>query len=62
MNDGLVDVVFAMDYRETIDYEIVNAVRKVLRRPGGLIVLFGNYDRLNNTAPAIPRKGILVAK
>ncbi len=62
MNDGLIDVVFAMDYRETIDYETIDAVRKDLRRPDRLIVLFGNYDRLNNAAPAIPRKGTLVAK
>lgn len=62
MNDGLIDVVFAMDYRETIDYEIIDAVRKDLLRPEGLIVLFGNYGRLNNTAPAVPRKGVLVAK
>jgi len=62
MNDGLIDVVFAMDYRETIDYETIDAVRKDLRRPDRLIVLFGNYDRMNNAAPAIPRKGTLVAK
>ena len=62
MNDGLIDVVYAMDYRETIDYATIDALRKDLRRPEGLIVLFGNYDRLNNTAPAVPRKGILVAK
>ena len=62
MNDGLIDVVFAMDYRETIDYKNVDAVRKDLHRPEGLIVLFGNYGRLNNAAPAVPRKGVLVAK
>jgi hypothetical protein len=62
MNDGLIDVVFAMDYRETIDYETIDAVRKDLRRSDRLIVLFGNYDRLNNAAPAISRKGTLVAK
>ncbi|MEO7863327.1 MAG: hypothetical protein ABIU05_23395, partial [Nitrospirales bacterium] len=62
MNDSLIDVVFAMDYRETIDYEIIDAVRKDLRRPEGLIVLFGNYGRLSKTAPAVPRKGVLVAK
>jgi hypothetical protein len=62
MNDGLIDVVFAMDYRETIDYKNIDAVRKDLHRPEGLIVLFGNYGRLNNAAPAVPRKGVLVAK
>lgn len=62
MNDGLVDVVFAMDYRETIDYHTIDAVRRDLHRPEGLIVLFGNYGRLNNAAPAVPRKGVLVAK
>ncbi len=62
LNDGLIDVVFAMDYRETIDYETINAVRKDLRRPERLIVLFGNYDRLSTTALVVPRKGTLVAK
>lgn len=62
INDGLIDVVFAMDYRETIDYETINAVRKDLRRPERLIVLFGNYDRLSKTSPAVPRRGNLVAK
>lgn len=62
LNEGLIDVVFAMDYRETIDYKTIDAVRKDLRRPEQLIVLFGNYDRLHKTAPAVPRKGVLVAK
>lgn len=62
MNDGLIDVVFAMDYRETIDYEQINAVRRNLDRPERLIVLFGNYDRQSATASAVPRSGILVAK
>lgn len=61
LNDGLIDVVFAMDYRERIDYETINAVRQDLRRPEGLIVLFGNYDRQNDTT-VVPRKGELVAK
>lgn len=62
LNDGLIDVVFAMDYRETIDHKTIEAVRKDLRQPEHLIVLFGNYDRLYKTAPAVPRKGALVAK
>lgn len=62
MNDGLIDVVFAMDYRETIDYEQINAVRRDLHRPERLIVLFGNYDRRSATALAVPRPGALVAK
>jgi uncharacterized lipoprotein YddW (UPF0748 family) len=62
LNEGLVDVVFAMDYRETIDYRTIDAVRKDLLRPEQLMVLFGNYDRLDKTAPAVPRTGVLVAK
>jgi hypothetical protein len=62
LNEGLIDVVFAMDYRETIDYRTIDAVRKDLRRPEHLIVLFGNYDRIHKTGPAAPRKGVLVAK
>ena len=51
-----------MDYRETIDYRTIDAVRKDLLRPEQLMVLFGNYDRLDKTAPAVPRTGVLVAK
>lgn len=62
MNDGVIDVVFAMDYRETIDYEQINAVRRDLHKPERLIALFGNYDRRSPTARAVPRSGTLVAK
>lgn len=62
MNDGLIDVIFAMDYRERIDYEQINAVRRDLDQPERLIVLFGNYDRRSATASAVPRPGTLVAK
>lgn len=62
VNEGLIDVIFAMDYRETIDYEGLDVVRRDLHEPERLVVLFGNYDRVSATAPAIPRLGDLVAK
>ncbi|HEY7531276.1 MAG TPA: family 10 glycosylhydrolase [Nitrospiraceae bacterium] len=62
LNEKLIDVIFAMDYRETIDYEGLAAVRRDLREPERLIIVFGNYDRTSPTTPAIPRSGTLVAK
>jgi len=62
INSGLIDVIFAMDYREVIDHETLSKVRLDLRNPDGLIVLFGNYDRLSSASPAKPRSGILVSK
>jgi uncharacterized lipoprotein YddW (UPF0748 family) len=62
INSELIDVIFAMDYREIIDHEAISKVRQDLRNPDGLIVLFGNYDRLSSKSPAMPRSGILVSK
>lgn len=60
--DGLIDIIFSMDYAETIDYENLDAVRRELRQPERLIEIFGNYDKLNQDEPAVPRRGNLIAK
>ncbi|MCG3117435.1 MAG: family 10 glycosylhydrolase [Candidatus Manganitrophus sp. SA1] len=61
-NYDWVDVVFGMDYRQRIDFENVDAVRSTLKQPEKMIVLFGNYDKMDDQSEAIPRTGDLVAK
>jgi len=57
-NKGLIDLIFAMDYRERIDFETIDKVRADLNEPNKLIVLFGNYDKRNQKVT--PRSGWLV--
>lgn len=58
-NNGWVDIIFAMDYRETIDYETIDRVRDELHDKNKLIVLFGNYEKKDGVVVA--RSGNLVA-
>lgn len=58
-NEGWIDAIYNMDYKDRIDFEKVNEVSKGLKQPEKVIVLFGNYDK---QARAIPRPGKLVAK
>ena len=62
LNDGLIDVVFAMEYRDTIDEERLDAVRRDLSKPERLAVIFANYDLVSRGGSAVPRRGELVAK
>lgn len=59
LNKGLIDLIFAMDYRECIDYENIDKVRSELRYANKLIVIFGNYEKKDGRA--VPRSGKLVA-
>ena len=60
VNNGLADVVFAMDYRKRFDDNAINAVRADLVDPRKLYPLFGNYDRIDNRA--VSREGELIEK
>lgn len=59
-NKGWLDVVFNMDYRERVDAESIDRARQRLKVKEKMIVLFGNYDRIDGKAQ--PRSGELVAK
>lgn len=61
-NEGLIDVIFDMDYKERIDFETVDRLRKALKQPEKVIVMFGNYDKPDEKSSVIPRPGALVAK
>jgi uncharacterized lipoprotein YddW (UPF0748 family) len=61
-NNGLIDVIYGMDYNEKIDFETIDQVRSGLRQPEKVVVLFGNYEKRNKKAKTIPRPGELVAK
>jgi len=62
VNEGSVDVIFAMEYGERVDTERLDAVRRELYQPARLAVLFANYDLPHRGEPAVPRPGALVAK
>lgn len=58
-NEGWIDAIYNMDYKERVDFEKVNGVSRGLKQPEKVIVLFGNYDKQGR---AVPRSGELVAK
>lgn len=60
LKKGWVDIVFAMDYRERIDFETIDDVRSELDDDSRLVVLFGNYEKVGNKVFARPGK--LVAR
>jgi hypothetical protein len=53
-NDGLVDVIFNMDYSRNPDFETQQAVRKKLKNPSALIALLGNYET-KSSGNIVPR-------
>jgi uncharacterized lipoprotein YddW (UPF0748 family) len=59
-NKGWVDLVFAMDYRERIDFETIDKLRREIKSPNKLIVLFGNYEKRGKNIVARP--GNLVSR
>lgn len=58
-DNGWIDVIYAMDYRERIDFVKIDLVRRELRDGDKLTVLFGNFDKKGVTTVA--RSGDLVA-
>ena len=59
-NEGYIDVVYNMDYNKMIDYKMADSVRDNLKRRKSMIMLLGNYDRIDGVA--VPRDGDLIAK
>jgi uncharacterized lipoprotein YddW (UPF0748 family) len=47
-NKGIIDLIFSMDYRYTPDFQMFAKVKKELKNPEKLILLIGNYDKINN--------------
>ena len=58
-NKDWIDVIYAMDYREKIDFETLDRVRGDLNVPDKLTVLFGNYEMRGKEA--IARSGKVVS-
>jgi len=60
VNEGLVDVVFGMDYRPTIDGQAVDRVRSKLTNPNALALLISNMEHGADLPPnrkPSPRSG-----
>jgi len=62
-NQGLIDVIFRMDYYLKIDVGLTDSIRKQLRRPDALSVLISNisHEEREPDQPHFPRPGKWVA-
>jgi uncharacterized lipoprotein YddW (UPF0748 family) len=54
-NSGLIDVIYAMDYRRQIDYRNLDKVYDEMNDKDKLIPLISNYDKIGGSA--VPRDG-----
>ena len=59
VNEGIVDVVFDMDYRLKPDIKKIESIRSKMGKKGILIPIFGNYDLRDDQV--IPRSGRIVS-
>ncbi len=59
-NNGWVDVIFGMDYRQRFDDVTADAVRAHLADPRKLHPLFGNYERIDDRV--VPRASELITR
>ncbi len=56
---GLIDVLYSMDYGRRLSWERADAVRRALPRPAALVTIVGNYER--TPKGVVPRDAKLVA-
>ncbi|WDT72139.1 MAG: family 10 glycosylhydrolase [Candidatus Manganitrophus sp.] len=54
-DEGLVDVVYSMDYQASPDFEKIRNLQSKMKRPEALVMLCGNYDRDDSGKKVIPR-------
>ncbi|MCG3110236.1 MAG: family 10 glycosylhydrolase [Candidatus Manganitrophus sp. SB1] len=55
-DEGLVDVVYSMDYQASPDFEKIRNLQSKMKRPEALVMLCGNYDRDGSGKKVIPRE------
>jgi uncharacterized lipoprotein YddW (UPF0748 family) len=61
-DDGLVDVVYDMQYEATLPVERIAGVRARMKRPEALVVLCGNYQTEGVNHTVVPRNAALVSE
>ncbi|MDY6905432.1 MAG: family 10 glycosylhydrolase [Thermodesulfobacteriota bacterium] len=59
LQNGWIDIVFNMDYRQQIDVKKMDRIRRQISDQRKIIQLFGNYDIIDGKA--MPRKGQIIA-
>lgn len=61
-DEGLVDVVYSMDYQASPDFEKIRNFQSKMKRPEALVMLCGNYDRDGSGKKVIPRDALRAAE
>lgn len=54
-DEGLIDVIYSMDYQANPDFEKIRNLQMKLKRPEALVMLCGNYDRIGSEKKVVPR-------
>jgi hypothetical protein len=60
-DEGLIDVVYDMQYEATLPSAHIRSVRARMKRPEALVVLCGNYETEALTGTVVPRSAGVVA-
>lgn len=55
-DEGLIDVIYSMDYQLNPDYEKLRNLQSKMKRPEALVMLCGNYDKIGPQKKAVPRE------
>ena len=55
-DEGIIDVIYSMQYEYNPDFEIVKQIQKRMKKPQALVMLIGNYDQSKLTKVVLPRK------
>jgi uncharacterized lipoprotein YddW (UPF0748 family) len=59
---GWIDVIFNMQYQSAPDFGRIQSLRSRMVRPGAMVVLCGNFDRVGVKEEVVPRKAGLVSE
>lgn len=55
-DQGLVDVVYSMDYRDPPDFQAVRTIQSKMKRPGALVMLCGDYTTVGPAKTVVPKE------
>jgi uncharacterized lipoprotein YddW (UPF0748 family) len=60
-DEGLIDVIYGMDYSSTPNYAKFRNLQSTMRRPESMVLFAGNFDRTSE-GTVVPRAGAKVAE
>lgn len=61
-DDGLIDVIYCMDYRISPDFAGLGKLQSKMKRPEAMVLLCGNYDVVEPSKRVIPRSAARVSE